>query len=130
MSGDAQQIAVELCHINWQDPSSLHSICMEGDLASLFAILPISAMGWMVPTSLLACMMVIRMVSGRIAFPDVFGIHKAITINRQKGDFKAVILKELAGIHHCVVLDARGDDVIAALGPGPGHPFDGQVVCL
>ena len=68
-------------------------------------ILPISAIGWIVPISLLANMIETRTVLSVIAAPDVVGIDPAVLVDRQVGDRRqALALEAPAGVEHGLVL--------------------------
>jgi hypothetical protein len=90
--------------------------------------LPISAMGCITPISLLAYMMVTRMVLSVIDSLQHVEIDQAVAHHRQIGDAIAVLLQALAGIEHGLVLGDRRDDVVALLGVHLGHALDGEVV--
>ena len=77
---------------------------------------PISSMGWIVPSSLFACITVMRTVSGRSArrtssgsTTPGFGPRPTGT----NGDFNSLPLEFLAGVQDGVMFDRGGDDVFA-----------------
>ena len=83
---------------------------------------PISAMGWMDPVSLLACMMVTRIVRGVMALLDVLWVHDPIPVNGQVGHAEATPFQIAAGFEHRRVLGLRGDDVVARVLPALRRP--------
>jgi len=66
MGRGGEEIAVEIGRRKREMTEGLNGIGMKIDLP-LPASLPISLIGWIVPISLLACMMVMRMVLSVIA---------------------------------------------------------------
>ena len=64
-------------------------------------------MGWMVPISLLAAMMLMSVVSGRMAFLSASMSHHAVLVHRQIGHFKAFLFQLLAGVQDGVMLEWR-----------------------
>ena len=85
-------------------------------------------MGCSTPISLLAYMMLIRMVLSVIASRKLIQIHQAVLLNRQIGDAHAVFFEALAGVEDGFVLRGGGDDVVAFFGIHLGDAFEGQVV--
>ena len=57
-------------------------------------------------------------------------MHQPELVHRQIGDFKALLFQLLAGVQHGVVLDLRGDDVVALIPAGVGRAADGPIVAL
>ena len=82
----------------------------------------------MTPISLLAYMMVIRIVFGVMAAFNIVQIDAAVLLHRQIGDFVAVFFQALAGVEHSLVLDGLGDDVIALFAVHLRDALDHQVV--
>ena len=56
---------------------------------------------------------------------EVVGRDEAVVVARQPGDLEAALFEIFAGLEHGVVLDFRGDDVLALL----GESFDGAPDC-
>ena len=91
------------------------------------ASLPISAMGWIVPISLLANMTEIRMVLSVIAALSAVDVHQPFPAHGQVGDLEALTLEPLADVQAGALLDDRGHDVIALLAVHLRHALEGQV---
>ena len=97
------------------------------------AIAPISASGCTVPTSLLAYITLIKIVSGRIARLDRVRIDHAVVIDLDARHLEAVQIAQLLdGRANGVMLDREGDDVIAAfrLARRQGRAANRQVIAL
>ena len=86
-------------------------------------------MGSMVPISLLACITETMAVRGVMAWHGV-RVHQALPVHRQDGDLVALLLQEMAGLQHRVVLDGGGDDVVLLLAGSIQDPLEGVVVSL
>ena len=79
-------------------------------------------MGSMVPISLLAAMMEIRMVFvGNGRFQHRPWIDQADLVHGHIGDFKPLLFQPFAGVQDGVVLDGGGDDVVALLAVSKGR---------
>ena len=101
------------------------SVCMT--TLCFWAILAMSAMGSMVPISLLASMTLMRMVSGVMAFSTSAGSTRPYLVHVQGGD---AVVQEAQGaqrIQDRLVLDVGGDDVAALLPQADGDALDGMV---
>jgi len=92
--------------------------------------LPISAIGCSTPISLLAAMIVTRIVLSPMAALQVVEINQPILLHGQIGHAKAELLQMLAGVEHRLVFGGRGDDVVALLAIHLGHALDGEVVAF
>ena len=57
-------------------------------------------------------------------------MHQPELVHRQVGDLEALLFQLLAGVQHGVVLDLRGDDVVALIPAGVGRAADGPIVAL
>ena len=90
----------------------------------------ISSIGCMVPTSLLACMMLTRMVRGVIARRTSSGSTRPERSTGTTAYAVAKFAQEAAGFKDSRVLDGAGDDVIAPGPQRPGDPLEGKVVGL
>ena len=95
-----------------------------------FAIAPISAIGWTTPISLLAVMMLMRIVLSVIACRSSSRLIEPVLLHRQIGDAIAFFFEPLAGVDHRLVLGDAGDDVIALLAIHLGDALDREVVRL
>jgi hypothetical protein len=82
----------------------------------------------MTPISLLAAMIVMRIVLSVIAGLQLVEADAAVLLHRQVGDAVAVLLEPLAGVDDRLVLGDRGDDVVALLAVHLGDALDRQVV--
>ena len=99
--------------------STLRSLTLNGTLPTIctasvwkripfsFAIAPISAIGWMTPISLLAAMIVMRIVLSVIAALQLVEADAAVLLHRQIGDAVAVLLEALARVDDRLVLGDR-----------------------
>src|SRR5713101_3677806 len=83
------------------------------------AILPISAIGLITPISLLAYMMVIKIV---------FGVNAPIALHRQISHLVSVLFQPLAGIEHSLVLNGLRNDVVALLAVHLRDALNHQIV--
>ena len=63
------------------------------------------AIGWMVPISLLAIMIVTRMVSGRIAWRTASGSTRPSAVDIEVGDAKPLFFQGFAGMQNRMMLD-------------------------
>ena len=61
---------------------------------------------------------------------DVVGVHPAVAVNRQLDDLEPELLQVAQRVADGVMLDARGDDPVAARLARPGGTLEGQVVGL
>ena len=112
---------------------SLPAVCTASVWKSTPAsrvILPISAMGSMVPTSLLRVHDGDQDGVGPDGLAHVLGIDQTAAVHRHPGDLVAALLQILHGLEHRVVLDGGGDEVLALLLLGVGRAQDGPVVGL
>ena len=94
------------------------------------AIAPSSAIGSMVPISLLAYMMEMRMVLSVIAFSRSAGSTRPVLVDREVRDGESFLFQVLAGMEDRMVLDLRGDDMVAFLPVRQGNALDRPVVGL
>jgi hypothetical protein len=62
--------------------------------------------------------------------PHGIGIDDPRLVDAEVGDLEAFLLEALAGVEHRLVLDDRGDDVVALLAVEVSRAFDRQVVAL
>ena len=107
------------CDVEGELADRLHRVDVKRDPRSR-AMRPIASIGWRVPTSLLACMMLIATVSGRIARRHVVGIDHAELVDAHAWSGRSLAPRgRCAGAEHRVVLDLRGDEVSLAAGPAP-----------
>ena len=74
----------------------------------------IAAIGWSVPTSLLASWIATRIVRSLSAAATWSGIDPTVAIDRQLDDLEPELLELLQRVEHGVVLDRAGDDSVAA----------------
>ena len=93
-------------------------------------ILPISSIGWTVPTSLLMSMMLTRIVLSVIAARMASGSTRAFFIDVEVGHLEALALEALAAVEHGLVLGLASDDVVALLFVEVGHTLESEVVTL
>ena len=89
-----------------------------------------SSIGWIVPTSLFACMMLTRIVRGVIARRRSSGSTRPEPIDRQIGHRAAQSFEKPAGFDDRRMLDRRGDDVIALVAKREERALEGEVVGL
>lgn len=61
---------------------------------------------------------------------DVVRVDQALAVHLQVGDLVALFLEALAGVEHGLVLDHRGDEVVALVPIKLGHALEGHVVAL
>ena len=90
----------------------------------------ISAIGWIVPTSLLASMIETRIVRSRERRLELVGIDPPVAVDRQLDDLEPELLEVAQRVPDRVVLDRRGDDPVAARLAGPRRALEGEVVRL
>ena len=91
---------------------------------------PISRMGLTMPISLLAYMMLTRMVLIGDGLFNVGDGDEAVCLDGQVGDVVAVLFKALAGVQGGLVLGHLGDDVVALFAVHLRNALDGEVVAL
>ena len=60
--------------------------------------------------------------------PHIIRIYTCISIDRYIGGFETKTLKVLAGVQYSVMLNWRGDDMIAFFLRGKSDPFNSQVI--
>src|SRR5713226_4698015 len=89
-----------------------------------------ASIGWMVPTSLLACMDADEDRAGRDGLPQVIGIDAPESVHRQVGDPCAQALNKPTRFNDCWMFDPRGDDVIATVALCKVHTFEREIVSL
>jgi hypothetical protein len=77
VAGDRQKIDAQLIDASWNLANGLGSVGVKRD-AVLMGTSGASLDGWMVPTSLLACMMLIRIVRGVIALRRSLGATRPV----------------------------------------------------
>ncbi len=81
--GDRKQIDAEAVHVERHLAGRLHGVAMEAARPLRRRCAPISSIGWIVPSSLFACITVISTVSGRSARRIIFGIDDALRIRAE-----------------------------------------------
>ena len=114
MSGNREQVTADLVYVDRGLPGCLHSIGVEidiglgSDLANFLDRLHHS--GFVVGGHDRD-----QLCIGPQGSLHVGGVDQATAIHRNRSDLNATLLQVLAGIHHRVMLDGRGDDVIAGL---------------
>ena len=112
--GEGEQVNVHGPHVNGEVPDGLHRIGMESTPRSR-QIAPISVMGCD------RADFVVGVHHGdedglvRDRPADVFRVHQPVLIHRQIGELHPALFQHLRGVEHRVMLDLRGDDVIALL---------------
>ena len=85
---------------------------------------------WIVPISLLPCMMETSTVSGVMPC-QTLRVHQAMFVHRQEGHFGVKkFFQKPGGIEHRMVFDGRDDQVSALLPAGQNHPFYRQIIGL
>src|SRR5581483_2953615 len=115
--------------IDWQRASGLNRVNMEGDLTS-----PTD------PPNLFNRLDGANLVIGvhdrgerGLIGDSLFQftrVNASILVNRQVGHSKAETLQVLAGVEDGMMLDRRGDDVLALLLGSEGHALDRQIIAL
>ena len=90
----------------------------------------ISAIGWIVPTSLLASMIETRIVLSLSAASSWSGIDPAVAVDRQLDDLEAELLEVAQRVADRVVLDGEVTIRWPRALPGPGRALERQVVRL
>ena len=90
----------------------------------------ISAIGWIVPTSLLASMIETRIVRSVIAASTSVGVDAAVAVDRQLDDLEPELLEVAQRVPDGVVLDGGRDDAMAARLAGPRGALEREVVRL
>ena len=90
----------------------------------------ISAIGWIVPTSLLASMIETRIVRSVSAASSWSGIHPSVAVDRQLDDLEPELLEVAQRVADGVVLDGGGHDPVAARLAGPRGALEREVVRL
>ena len=93
-----------------------------------FAILPISAIGCITPISLLAYMMLIRIVLSVIAACSCSRSTRPLVCTGRYVTRTPCFFQALAGVENRLVLGGRRDDVVALFGVHLGHALQRQVV--
>src|SRR6267378_2940541 len=114
VAGDGEQVDIVLLDVDWDFANRLHTIDREdnavflGDLADFRHRIDDANL-------------VVGIHDGdqnrfrRNRFTHVFRVDAAIALNRQIGDFVAVLFQALTGVEHSFMLNSLGDDVIALL---------------
>ena len=113
MRAHRQHIDVHRLYIDWQRSDGLHGIHMEQISPFSLQTAPSSAMGLMVPISLLAIMM--RDQDGLVihCLSQCFHRYLTVLIHRKVRYADSFFLQVLAGVQNRMMLYGRGNDVIA-----------------
>jgi hypothetical protein len=98
--GDRREVDAHGLHVELGLADALHGVAVQQH-AALLAEAPISAMGWMVPTSLLASITETRMVLSVMAARRRSGSTTAL-VDVEVGDLEALLLQALAGVEHAL----------------------------
>src|SRR6266403_3078990 len=112
VAGDGEQVDIVLLDVDWDFADSLHTIDGEnnavflGDLADFRHRIDDANLIVGIHDGDKNCFR-------RNGFTHVFRIDAAIALNRQIGDFVAVLFEALTGVEHSFMLDGLGDYVIA-----------------
>ena len=129
--GERQQVDVHRVDVDRELADALRRRRCGRARPSRVAILPISAIGWIVPISLLAYMIETRIVLSVIALADVVGVDLAELVDRQVRDRRSPSRSSALQVSRMALCSvACGDDVVALLLVELGDALDRQVVRL
>ena len=112
---DRDEVGAERLDVEVDVRRGLDGVDVEQDARAAPGPAPtISAIGWIVPTSLLASMIETRIVLVGERRLELVGIDPAVAVDRQLDDLEAELLEVAQGVTDRVVLDRRGHDPVAA----------------
>ena len=126
---EAEQIHVEITHGERHMPEGLDGIGVKTD-AALTGDLPDLGDGLQRADLIVGVHDAHEDRPARDRLRHILRIHETLGIHGEKCHLEALPFQEVAGLHHGVVLDGRGDDVISLLAVGPGDPLDCKIVAL
>ena len=87
VAGKSEKIDAERVDVDRNFSGGLNGVGVEENVVSVRRCLPICSSGWMVPSSLLACMTVMSAVCGRMASRTASGSTRPFAIDGKVGDF-------------------------------------------